>query len=179
MTAGGNLINYKSSAFGQTVDLDTENIDWNSVISTVLTKYMCLDIQNFYLTAVLKIPLTSFTAWILEQYDLTKHALNGYVHLEMRRVVWGLPQVGILANKHLSSKLASFGCYESTNTPGLWCHKTRPIMFTQVVDDFGINYINKDDVNHLISSIKKYDSFTKDWMGNLYCGIQLNWGYEN
>jgi hypothetical protein len=52
-------------------------------------------------------------------------------------------------------------------------------MFTLVVDNFGVKHINKDDVNHLISSIKKYNSRTKDWMGNLYCGIQLNWDYNN
>ncbi len=126
----------------ETADLDTVNNHWNSVISTALAKYICLDIKNFCLTAVLeylkhmKTPLTLFPAWIIEQYDLTKHALNGYIHLEMRRVVWGLPQAGILTNKHPKCKLALFGYYESTNAPGMWCHKTRPITFTLVVNDF-------------------------------------------
>ncbi len=77
----------------------------NSVKSTALAKYMCLNIKNFYLTTALeyveymKIPLTLFPEWIAEQYDLTRHAL--FVHLEMRRAVWGLPQVGIQANKCL------------------------------------------------------------------------------
>jgi hypothetical protein len=79
----------------QTVDLDTAKLHWNSKISTALAKFMCLNIKNFYLTAALeyfeymKIPLTLFPVWIVEHYDLKKHALNGYVHLEMRRVVWG------------------------------------------------------------------------------------------
>ncbi len=91
----------------------------------------------------------------------------------------GTTAVGHLSKKCLQRKLALFGFYESTNTPCLWCHKTRLITFTLVVDNFGIKYINKDDVNHLISSIKKFYSLTKYWMGNLYCGIQLNWDYEN
>ncbi len=107
ITAGGNSINYESNASVRTADLDTAKLHWNSVISTPLARYMCLDIKNFYLTAALeyfeysRMPLTLFPAWIIEQYNIEKHALNGYIHLEMRRAVWGLPQVGILANKRL------------------------------------------------------------------------------
>jgi hypothetical protein len=39
--------------------------------------------------------------WIVEQYDLKKHAKEGWVHLKMQRGIWGLPQAGILANKRL------------------------------------------------------------------------------
>ena len=60
---------------------------------------------------------------------------------------------------------------------GLWYHKTRPITFKLVVDDFGVKYVNKDDVGHLIASIKKNYMLTEDWTGNLYCGIQLHWDY--
>jgi hypothetical protein len=108
---------------------------------------------------------------------MEKHSLNGYIHLEMRQAVWGLPQAGILANKRLQRKLAPFGYFESTNTPGLWYHESCPITFTLVVDDFGVKYENKDNVDHLIASIKKDYMLTKDWMGNLYCGIQLDWDY--
>jgi hypothetical protein len=74
-------------------DLDTAKFHWNSVISTKDARYMCLDIKNFYLTAALeyyeymKMPLTLFPTWIVEQYDLNKHALHGFVHLEMQRAV--------------------------------------------------------------------------------------------
>ncbi len=178
------MIKYDASASVQTADLDTTKLHWNSVISTKDAQYMCLDIKNFYLTAALeyyeymKIPLTLFPAWIVEQYDLNKHALHGFVHLEMRRVVWGLPQEGILANKRLRRKLAPFGYHESENTPGLWYHKSCPITFTLVVDDFGVKYVCKEDVQHLITSIKTDYTITKDWTGNLYCGIQLDWDYE-
>jgi hypothetical protein len=108
---------------------------------------------------------------------MKKHAQNGYIHLEMQQAVWGLPQAGILANKRLQQKLAPFGYCESTNTLGLWYHKTRPITFTLVVDNFGVKYVNKDEVDHLITSIKKNYMLTEDWKGNLYCGIQLDWDY--
>ncbi len=109
------MINYKASSLVCTADLDTTKLHWNSVISTALAKYMCLVIKNFYLTAApeyfeyMKIPLTLLPKWIVKQYNLTQHALNDFVHLEMRRAVWGLPQASILANKCLRRKLAPFG----------------------------------------------------------------------
>jgi hypothetical protein len=48
-----------------------------------------------------------------------------------------------------------------------------------VVDDFGEKYISKEDVNHLIVSLQSNYTLTKDWMGNLYCGISLQWDYIN
>ena len=144
---------------------------------------MCLDIKNFYLTAKLdyyeymRMPLDLFPVWIQKQYNLVAMAYEGYVHLEMRRAVWGLPQAGILANKRLRRKLAPFGYFEHAKTPGLWYHVTRPISFTLVVDDFGVKYVSKDDVDHLVTSIKSTYMLTEDWSGNLYCGIHLDWDY--
>ncbi len=49
-------------------------------------------------------------------------------------------------------------------------------MFTLVVDDFGVKYVSKNDVNHLIDSIKLTHT-PEDWTGNLYCRITLEWDY--
>ena len=105
ITAGGNHIDCKHKASVKTADMNTAKLHWNHVISMEDAQYMCLDIGNFYLTAALeyyeymKIPLALFPILIIKQYNLNEHALNGFVHLEMRRAVWGLPQAGILANK--------------------------------------------------------------------------------
>jgi hypothetical protein len=103
--AGGNLIDYDGNASVRAADLDTAKLHWNSVISTENARYMCLDIKKNYLTAALeyfkymKIPLALFSVWTIEQYNLHTLALDGWVYIEMRRAVWGLPQAGILANK--------------------------------------------------------------------------------
>jgi hypothetical protein len=86
----------------------------------------------------------------------------------MCRAVWGLPQVGILPH----------GYFECPNTPGLWKHTTRPIAFTLVVDNFDIKYVRKEHTDHLIKCIKTKYELTKDWAGNLYCGIKLDWDYD-
>ena len=70
ITVGGNLITFKGNTSTQTADLTTSKLLWNSVLSTVGARYMCLDIKNFYLTAALdyyeymKIPLALFPEWI-------------------------------------------------------------------------------------------------------------------
>jgi hypothetical protein len=123
ITAGGNLINYPGELTTRTADLTTPKLMWNSVLSTEGAKYMCLDIKNFYLTAPLdwfeymKMPLSLFPSWIKEQYNLEQHAKNGFVYIEIRRAVWGLPQAGILANKLLRQRLLPHGYYECRHTP--------------------------------------------------------------
>ena len=48
-----------------------------------------------------------------------------------------------------------------------------------VADNFGVKYVDKNDVDHLISSIKANYKLTVDWTGKLYCGIYLDWDYVN
>jgi hypothetical protein len=122
--------------------------------------------------------LVLFPDWIKRQYELDKYALNGFVYLEMRRAVWGLPQASILANKLLQRRLLPQGYYECHNTPSLWKHHTRPITFTLVVDDFRVKYDGREHADHLIQCIKETYELTEDWTGDLYCGIKLDWDWD-
>ena len=47
------------------------------------------------------------------------------------------------------------------------------------VNDFGVKYVEKGDLEHLISSLKANYTLTVDWTENLYCGISLDWDYVN
>jgi hypothetical protein len=184
ITAGGNLIQYPGELTTRTADLTTAKILWNSVVSTEDAKYMCVDIKNFYLGTPLdryeymRIPLTLFPEHIIEQYNLRDKAKDGYVYLECRKAIYGLPQAGILANKLLKARLAPAGYYEVPHTPGLWTHISRPISFTLVVDDFGVKYVGKQHAEHLVQAIKKHYPLSEDWAGTLYCGITLAWDYD-
>ena len=112
ITAGGNLINHPWELTTRTADITMSKLHWNSVLSTQKAKYMCLDLKIFYLSAPLeryeymRIPIGMFPIWTIKQYDLLNKVVRGYVYLEMRRAVWGLPQAGILANKLLRKHLA-------------------------------------------------------------------------
>ncbi len=92
----------------------------------------------------MKMPISLFPTWIIRQYHLQKHILNGFIYLEMQRAIWGLPQAGILANKLLQKRLVPHGYYECANTPGLWKHITRPILFMLVINDFGVKYAGQE-----------------------------------
>ena len=83
----------------------------------------------------MKMLLKVFPPHIVEQYKLDQHANNGFVYLELRNTIYGLPQAGILANKQLKARLAPLGYYKVTHMPGLWQHATKPVQFTLVVHD--------------------------------------------
>jgi hypothetical protein len=95
----------------------------------------------------------------------------------MRRAVWGLPQAGILANKFLQ-RLTPHGYYGCIQTPGLCKHTTCPISFTLVFDNFGVKYVQQEDINHLIKCDKSKYELTADWTGDQYCVIRLKWDYK-
>ena len=52
----------------------------------------------------------------------------------------------------LEERLNQEGYFQSQIVPGFWKHKTRNIKFVLVVDDFGIKYLKKEDLDHLIKS---------------------------
>jgi len=112
------------------------------------------------------------------QYNLHNKIKNGFIYMEIRRGMYGLPQSGILANKLLKKHLAAEGYFELPHTPGLFKHTSRPVQFSLVVDDFGIKYTGKDNLDHLISTIKKHYDISVDLEGSLYCGITLQWNYK-
>ena len=68
---------------------------------------------------------------------------------------------------------------QSKLTPGYWKHKWRPISSTLVVDDFGVKYIGKEHVMHLIKSLKEHYEVEEDWERQQYLGITLDYDYKN
>jgi len=62
--------------------------------------------------------------------------------------------------------------------PGQWKHTTRPISFTLVVDDFGVKYVGKEHVEHLMTVLQEHYQIKADWTGNRYIGIHMAWDYE-
>ncbi len=65
--------------------------------------------------------------------------------------------------------------HEHVNTLGLWYHVSQLSSFTLAVNDFGVKYVDKADVNHLIDSIKK-DVYTHQRLGGrpvLQCSSRL------
>jgi hypothetical protein len=104
---------------------------------------------------------------------------DGHVYIEVQKGMYGLPQAGIIANQLLAHRLAIHGSHQNKFTPGLWRHVTRPIQFTLIVGDFGVQYVRKEHAQHLIDALETDYTVSKDWTGGLYCCITLKWEYED
>jgi len=145
---------------------------------------MTADVKNFYLNTPLdrpeymRIPLTHIPDEIIKEYGLRELARDGYVYVEINKGMYGLPQAGRLANKLLAKRLATKGYTQAPHTPGLWTHAFRPVAFSLVVDDFGVKYVDKMHADHLMAALEENYEVSKDWEGQLYCGITLQWDYE-
>jgi len=148
LTVGGDCINYPEYCGTATANLLTVKPLLYSVVSTPNERFMTLDIKNVYLNTPLKrfeylrLKLGQIPADVIEQYALKeKVTSNGYVYIEVRKGMYGLPQAGLLAHQLLEKRLENHGYSQSKQTPGLWEHEWRPICFSLVVDDFSVKYV--------------------------------------
>jgi hypothetical protein len=92
--------------------------------------------------------------------------------------MYGLKQAGKLANELLATRLFGHGYYQCAITPGLWRHKWRPVIFALIVDDFGVQYTNHQNANHLLAALSEHYQVTTNWTGTKFSGIDLKWDYS-
>ena len=185
-TVGGDKVDYPYDVRTKTADLTTAKIIINSTISTPGARFMGIDIKDFYLNnpmsryEYMRIPINQLPKKIIDQYNLTPLIHNGAVYVEIQKGMYGLPQAGRIANDKLVPILKQAGYHQSEHTPGLFKHDTRPVAFCLVVDDFGVKYVGKDHALHLAQTLESAGyKITTDWEGKQFCGITLNWDYEN
>ena len=185
ITVEGNLINYPGKTKTNTADMIIVKLSWNSILSTLNTQFMTIDIGNFYHNSPMKrkeymhIPVKLIPNNFMEEYKLHNKTHHDFIHMQINKGMYSLPQVGELANDLLKACLKPYRYTECPHTPGFWKHPTKPLLFTLVVDNFGVKYTNKDDPQHLINVLKKYYPVKIDWIGKLYCGIDLDWHYDH
>jgi hypothetical protein len=76
---------------------------------------MMMDVKKYYLGTPLtiyeymRLPISILPLNIIEKYNLTRLAVNGWVYMEIRKGIYGLKQAGILANQLLHKRLKPFG----------------------------------------------------------------------
>eukprot|EP00804_Cyclotella_cryptica_P028785 CCRYP_018721-RB/>CCRYP_018721-RB protein AED:0.41 eAED:0.41 QI:0/0/0/1/0/0/3/0/816 len=184
-TVGGDRINYPGEVATPTAKMLTAKLLFNSIISTPGSKFMTMDISNFYLMTplprpeYLRLKLSDIPTEIIREYRLDLFAEpDGTIYVLVRLGMYGLPQAGLLANELLEKRLNAHGYHQSKLVPGLWKHIWRPIQFTLVVDDFGIKYIGDDHPQHLLKVLQEHYTVTTDWTGSRYIGITLDWDYD-
>jgi hypothetical protein len=160
-TAGGNLLTVPYDVSARTASLDTVKLLIHSVISGNFS-WMTIDIADFYMGTplpasryeYLRIHADKITTSIMDQYNLTPLLYNRYVYFEIRKCMYGLPQAGKLSQTRLIRHLSTHGYIKCANTPCLFRHVTRDIMFSLVVDDFGVRYTDQADADNLIKTLE-------------------------
>jgi hypothetical protein len=159
LTVGGDRLDYFGDVATSTADITTFKILSNSTLSTTDAAMMMMDIKKYYLGTPLprfeymKMLLSRFPEEIIQKYNLNALAVDGWVYIEIRKGMYGMKQAGLLVNQLLQTRLAPFGYYPSRHTPGLWLHKTWPISFTLLVDDFAVKYVGKNHAEHLRNAL--------------------------
>jgi hypothetical protein len=156
---------------------------WKSVLSIPGAKYMCLDIEKllpFHPTQQIQINVNTFCP--VSPVDCQTICPEGqscqWTHLGQNVPCHVGPSPSWNLDQQAPQKMTRpHGYFKCKQTSCLWKHETHPISFTLVMDNFGMKYLHEEDIAHLIRCIKEKYELTKDWDGNLYCGICLNWGY--
>ena len=137
-TLGGNRVHYPGDVGTPTADMLLFKILLNSVVSTPGAKFMAFDVSNFYLNTPMKrfeyvkLRMSDIPDEVVKEYKLHetgKVTSDGFVYVEVRKGMYGLPQAGTLAQELLKTRLNKRGYYQSKIVPGLWQHKWRPIQF--------------------------------------------------
>jgi hypothetical protein len=183
ITIGGDRICYPGDTGTKTGSVELVKTLLNSVISRPGARFTCFDLKNFYLGTPLdrpehvRIKLTDIPQEFIDEYGLEDYAHNGWVYFEITKGVYGLKQAGKLANDLLTTRLEAHGYHQCETTPGLWRHKWRPVVFVLIVDDFGIEYVDRRHAEHLLAALKETYEVTTDWTGTKFAGIDIAWDY--
>ena len=108
LTVGGNRINYPGEVGTPTADMLLVKVMLNSVASTMNAKFMCIDISNFYLNTplprykYLKLKLSDIPQEVIDEYNLMEKVTpDGFVYVEIRKGMYGLPQAGLIVRELL------------------------------------------------------------------------------
>eukprot|EP00804_Cyclotella_cryptica_P008147 CCRYP_004624-RA/>CCRYP_004624-RA protein AED:0.13 eAED:0.13 QI:0/0/0/1/0/0/3/0/1209 len=184
-TFGGNLIHYPDDVGTPTADLLLIKIFLNSVISTPGARFATGHLSNFYLCTLMprpefgRVKLDDIPEEIIDEYKLREIATkDDWVYFRADKTQYGLPQAGSLSHDLLEKRLNANGYFKSLVVPGLWKHKTRNIQFVLVVDDFGIKYLKREDLDHLMGVLKRHYDVLVDIQGKEFVKIELDWDYK-
>ena len=189
-TFGGNVYRYEGPVSTNTAAYSTVKLLFNSTLSDNWLKdknirFASIDLVDHYLStpleepAFMKIPIKHVPAEIVTAYALKGFVHKEHIYFKVMKAMYGHPAAGRLANALLINTLKTGDYYEDKLTPCLFHHKTRPTKFALVVDDFGIKYSSKDDLDHLVNCIGSIWKVKVDLSGKKFLGMHLSWDYDS
>ena len=132
---------------------------------------MTIDISDFYLNTPfkrledVKLNMNEIPDKIKAKDNLHNKAIEGHGYVEVRKTMYGRPRSGLLSKELLEKRPGKQDYYQSKLVPGLWKHNTRSIQCTLVVEDLGVKYPQKQDVDRLMAALKENYGIQDDWTG--------------
>ena len=186
LVVGGDKLTYDEDPGSPAASLLETKLLVNSIISDAHegARFMSCDLKDFFLATPMKSAEYMKIKWkylpqdIRDKYNLQeKLAADGYVYVKIKKGMYGLKQAAILAYDLLVKNLTKSGYSPIPNTIGMWKHATRKTKFCLCVDDFGVKYHSKDDIEHLLGALRKDYTCTVDWEGKNFCGLEFDWNY--
>jgi hypothetical protein len=165
-TIGGDKSTYTGPTMARVAAMQTFKLLMQTVVNEDAS-FMTIDIKDFYIQHALKefeymrVNRKHVPQEIIDKFNLEQFFVNDTIYFEVRKTMYGLPQAGRLAQEELFAHLSKHGFYQCANTPCLFRHQDRDITFCTVVDDFGVKYKKKEDVDFLIKVLTLPDSSGK------------------
>jgi hypothetical protein len=138
-----------------------------------------IDLTDFYLGTDLphqefiRIPRHLIPKDVIDFYDLDPYITNNALFCSVHKTHYGLPQSGALSQQRLFKHLHEHGYDQLPSTPSVFRNQSGSIRFTLVVDDFGVVWKNKADLDHLISTLTKLYQVKVDMEGSKYLGMDI------
>ena len=111
LTLGGDKLTFDGPVSTPTSYLSTSKLHWNSVISTLGSKYLVVDIKNFYLNNEMvknkyyKIAISLISKEVIDEYNTMAKQINGFIYVRLENGIYGLVQAGIIAHMALKEHL--------------------------------------------------------------------------
>ena len=108
-----------------------------------------MDREDYILIQISKIPQE-----FLNVYNIKDKFHIVYIFEQVTKLMYGLPQAGLIAHDALVQHLTPYGYHHSSKTAGKLTQKIQPINFTLVVDDSSIKYSEKEHSLYLKAELE-------------------------
>ena len=161
LAVGGEKLSYDGETASKYIILPTTKILVNRTIFTPIARFAWVDLAKFYYGTpmheyeYMKIKYYEIPDEIIQKYNLDKilHTY-GYMYLEIIKDIPGMNQSGKINNDQITKHLNKYGYHPWRHMPSLWKHEKRYIKFNLLIDDFGINYQGKENIEYLWNDLE-------------------------
>ena len=93
---GGDILTFDIPVSTPTSDLTTSKFHWDSVISTPGSRYLLVDVKNFYLNNIMekhefyKISVSLIPHELIDEYYIMVNQINSFLYVRLEKGMYGI-----------------------------------------------------------------------------------------